>query len=84
MIPPGDRPGDFQPRNSPQLPSPQVKRDHGRIPLRRDPAAPFPSKINCRIFTEKPREFIDIYRNFQKLLFALFLICSSTERNPGV
>lgn len=32
--------------------------DRGSIPVRRDPAAPFPNKTIYRLFLEKHREFI--------------------------
>ncbi|MDE0332779.1 MAG: hypothetical protein OXL41_13030 [Nitrospinae bacterium] len=32
-------------------------------------AAPVPEQINCRLFIEKHREFIDIYRILWKFIF---------------
>jgi len=38
---------------------------------------------NCWKFIEKPREFIDIYRILQELLFAFCTFRVSHERRPG-
>ena len=55
----------------------------GRIPLRRTSAASIPKKINSRLFIEKPREFIGIYRYFQELLFALRILSAPSGRPLG-
>ncbi len=45
-------------------------------------SAPIPEQIICRKFIEIPREFIDIYRIFQGLLFAYCASRASSGRRP--
>ena len=42
-------------------------------------AAPIPERIIYRLFIEKPREFIDIYRIVHMVLFLLCLFRASSE-----
>ena len=52
------------PRKSAHHPSSRVSRTMAEFPCAA--AASFPKKINCQKFIEKPREFIEFYRIFQK------------------
>ena len=56
--------------------------DHGRIPLRLGVPGVISQEKIVHLFIEKPREFIDIYRIFQELLFAFCTFRVSPERRP--
>ena len=70
MKPPGARPGDFQPRNSPQFRAFSVIAGvsfHGRIPLRRDTASSFLKNLIFRNLQKNPVNlsiFIEFFGNY--------------------